>query len=359
MGNSPPWRYERRVAFAFLLSCTPNSAPGALDDWRRYPVGDAAPADASTMDVVAADFPPQDGAESAAVTADGADVEPATDGFAIAALANDATGPAPEDAAPAVPRCDPAHAWRASLRIPSVTQAGFARFGGVGADELTIAWTSSDGTIYVADRSVRGSPFADPSAIDTTSTPVAADRVALDATGMVVFAVSADRTKFVAFSRGGAGAGWASSPPLQFVRIHAMASTEIGDQFFAPVLGADGRSFFFGLASSGGIPVLYESEWDVQADAWTTGVPLANPELSSTSVAGQTYATGASSDSLTLFFHDGVTGLERAAWRDSATSAFAHFTDISAIGEAAPNYRCDTLYYQGTDPADAGAFIAQ
>ncbi len=357
MRNSRRLKIERGAAFGLLLSCTPTSIPGALDDTRPHPVADAAAADAASTDVASPQPPPEDGARNAAVAVDAEDGETAMDEPPIDALADDASLPA--DAPHSAPRCDPTHRWSASLRIASVPQAAFARFGGVGADELSIAWTSADGTIDVADRAARGAPFGDPSAIDTTSTPVALDRVALDATGMVVFAVSADRTKFVAFNRAAVGAAWLPSVPLQFDRIHSMASTEVGDQFFAPVLGADGRSFFFALTSSGGTPVLYESKWDVQADAWATGVPLANPELSSANGAAPTYATGASSDALTLFFHDGVSGLERAAWRDSATSAFSRFTDIATIGEAAPNDRCDTLYYQGTDPGDGGAFIAQ
>jgi hypothetical protein len=33
--------------------------------------------------------------------------------------------------------------------------------------------------------------------------------------------------------------------------------------------------------------------------------------------------------------------------------------NIPRISEAVPNYLCDTLYFQGTDPSGTGVFIAQ
>ncbi len=319
------------------------------------PAPDAAAAAEATLDGGApTDARGDDSEQDASRWSDVQSIDaPANDGQPI-----DAPGPA--DGALAGPHCDPAHAWIApAARIPSLSQATFGRFGGIGADELTIAWTSAAGAVYVADRAARGGAFAAPTTIDTSSTPLAADRVALDATGMVVFAVAADRTQFIAFTRPGVGAAWSASAPLQFANVHAMASAEVGGQFFDPVLGADGRSFFYILSSTDGPPVLYESKWDAPADAWSIGVALTSPELSSADGGTPTYATGASSDALTLFFHDGASAHQRAAWRDTPTSPFVRFTDLPGIFEAAPNYRCDALYFQGTDSGGAGAFIAQ
>jgi hypothetical protein len=261
------------------------------------------------------------------------------------------------------PLCDPTHVWSPAASIASVPQAGFGRFGGISADETAIAWTASTGVIYVADRPRRSQPFSSmPSVIDTTSTPVANDRVALGSNGVQLFAVSADRKGFVAFYRPNVGATWAPSAALQFANLAAMASTDGGGQFFEPVLGADGNSFFYLLAPPGGPPVLFESDWDAAARAWTTGVPPANPELASTSATARRRATGGSADGLTLFFFDERTGVERAAWRDARSSPFVMFVDVPGMTEAAPNYRCDTLYFQerATDSSPtAGAAIAQ
>ena len=261
------------------------------------------------------------------------------------------------------PLCDPTHVWSPAAIIASVPQAGFGRFGGISADETAIAWTSSTGVIYVADRPRRSQPFSSmPSVIDTTSTPVANDRVALGSNGVQLFAVSADRKGFVAFYRPNVGATWAPSAVLQFANVVAMASSDGGGQFFEPVLGADGSSFFYLLAPPGGTPVLFESDWDAAAHAWTTGVAPTNPELASTSATARRRATGGSADGLTLFFYDERAAVERAAWRVGRSSPFVTFVDAPGMTEAAPNYRCDTLYFQerATDSsATAGAAIAQ
>jgi hypothetical protein len=262
------------------------------------------------------------------------------------------------------PRCDPTRLdagplWMSVGRIASVPPAGFGRFGGISVDELTIAWTSATGGIYVADRVARANAFGTPSTVDASSTPVANDRVALAPSRLVLFAVSADRGRFVAFNRTSVGAAWSASAPLQFGNVVAMAAADGGGQFWEPVLGADDNSFFYLLASPSAPPALYESRWDALQRAWTTGVALPNPELAITSATRRRRATGASSDGRTLFFFDEATGQERAAWRDTTTSPFVQFLGIPGLSEAAPNYLCDTLYFQGTDSADGGAFIAQ
>jgi hypothetical protein len=61
-------------------------------------------------------------------------------------------------------------------------------------------------------------------------------------------------------------------------------------------------------------------------------------------------------DGLTLFFYDEVNQVERAAWRASPTAPFTLFEDIGDFPDAAPNFRCDILYYGGTDGSGAGLF---
>jgi hypothetical protein len=279
-------------------------------------------------------------------------------------LESDSTNPLGVDGGPPPrPQCDPMHVWKPFGIIPSVPQAGFGRFGGISVAETAIAWTSPTGGIYVADRPQRSQAFsAMPSTIDTTSTPVANDRVALGSTGMELFAVSADRKGFVAFYRTGVGAAWSPSAAPQFSNIDAMASADSGGQFSEPVLGADGNSFFYLLAALGGLPTLFESKWSAAQHAWTTGTALPNPELAPASATGRRRPTGVSADGRTLFFYDEVATQERAAWRDSSTSPFVTFVDTPGVEEAAPNYRCDVLYFQeaGSDSGTSGrAAIAQ
>jgi hypothetical protein len=359
------------VAGVWAAGCSPSTPASSLGDTTpNRPVdsgGDSPPL--SSMDGAPSDNTGSaDGASTDAASADAT----ATDSAGMLSP-TDATAPATDGGSsdagqlgadggpPPAPRCDPTHVWTSTLRIPSVPQATFSRFGGVSFDELTIAWTSATGAIYVADRAARGGAFAAPSTVDTSSTPVAADRAALSATGMGIFAVAAGRTTFLAFNRARAGAAWSASVSPQFANLSAMAAGELGGQFSDPALGADGVTFFYVLASSTSAPVLYESKWDAPSGSWTTGVALANPAFASPNATSTTYATGASSDGRTLFFYDGTTGQERAAWRDTVSSPFAQFVNLAGISEAAPNFRCDTLYFQGTDAdsGGAGVLIAQ
>jgi hypothetical protein len=320
--------------------------------------GDGAAADAggdALADVRAgpADAAPVDGPSRDGGSSDGGAGEGGPRDGALA----DAPG-ASSEGGPVGPLCDPSQTWAPVMPIASVPDDAFARFGGIGVDELTIAWISAAGAIYTADRTTRGNDFGVPIAIDTTTTPVAVDRVALSAAGFAVVAVSADRTKIVGFDRMGLFAPWSPASPLQFQNVNAMASSEQSTAFSEPVLGGDGASLYFVLTSAGSSPVLFESRWDVASGEWTTGVALPNADFAS-GLASATYATGASSDGLTLFFRD-ATGVERAAWRDAVTSPFTRFADMSAVPEAAPNFLCTTLYFQGgVDAGVAGAFIAQ
>ena len=137
-----------------------------------------------------------------------------------------------------------------------------------------------------------------------------------------------------------------------------MASAEVNSRFSDPVLGGDANSFFFVLTELGSPPVAYASTWNATAHTWSTGVPI--PELAVGDAGSPMRATGASSDGLTLFFfHDGVSGNERAAWRVTVTSPFTQFVDEIPVPQAAPNFGCTTLYFQGSDSTGSGAFVAQ
>jgi len=254
--------------------------------------------------------------------------------------------------------------------VPSVPQGSFGRLAGVSPDELTIAWTSAGGAISVADRSARNSPFGAAATVDTISAQVADDRAALAPNRVEIIAVSADRRSFVAFDRSGvdAGGSWVAAAPAQFFNVSAMIAPDEAGAFSEPVLGGNRTSFFYVLTLSGAPGQLFESTWDPANGAWTTGVALPNPEFASSN-SYVTYATGASSDGLTLFFFDGSTGQERAAWRDTVASPFGKFVTLGGTGtdgapsqsflDGTPNSRCDTLYFRGSTSSGNGAFVAQ
>jgi hypothetical protein len=334
-------------------ACSSTSRPGgAIGDTRPMPTVDidaGSPSAGSTDAGGLTDTPSADSAGSEVDVAPG-------DGQAGDSTSTDSGNPPS-------PRCDPMHSWGSTARVSSVpAMTTFARFGGISVDELTIAWTSATGSVYVADRAAPGDVFRPPTtpSLDQTSMPIANDRVALGPTGTLLVAVSSDRSRFLIFNRTMVGSPWVAAATLQFAKVDAMAAADGGGQFSEPVLGADDRSLYYLLASPGASPVLFESKWDTPTHAWTGGVDILNSTLDAGAIL-RWRATAASSDGRTLFFFDEAMGQQRAAWRETPTSPFVQFVNLTGLSEAAPNYLCNTLYFRGidSDSGTSGAFIAQ
>jgi hypothetical protein len=261
---------------------------------------------------------------------------------------------------PGPPECDPLLPWSTLARVPSIAPAGFDRFGSISSDELTVAWTSSSGAIFVADRASVSASFGAPAQVSTSGVAVANGRVALTASAFKLIATLADGSSFVSFERFSVGGAWTPSLSNDFPFVAAMIA-ESGGAMAEPVVSADGLSLFYLLTigtGAGSLPILYESTWDVKMKKWTSGLPLPNPEFAITSASQRRRATGASDDRRTLFFFDEVSGKERAAWRASPTAPFDTFVDVAAAPEAAPNASCDPLYFHGSDGTGQGLFTA-
>lgn len=277
-------------------------------------------------------------------------------GVALDGGSRDASAEARADGATAMPveagppRCDPTHFWGAPTGLVLTPTASLARFSGVAANELTIAWTQADGTVYVADRAAASDPFGTGQPVALGSTAIAMDRVALSADGQTLLAVTADRSSFVGFNRSGVGLAWEPLPSTQFANF-AATSVEAAATFSEPVLGADDATLFFLVTPAGGAPTLEESTYDSLNRAWGGPISFPNAELASADAGHRRRPTGASSDGLTLFYYDEVTGNERAAWRSTTDATFDQFVDLPGLAEAAPSSSCATLYV--VPPVDA------
>jgi hypothetical protein len=235
------------------------------------------------------------------------------------------------------------HTWTDVPATSWVT--GVQRFGGITPDELSIAWTSDGDTISVATRMLLTDPFGTPyTTVPIDPTTIANDRVALAMSGLMVVAVVADRSGFVAYTK--EGSTWGPAPTDAFGNLRAMAM-DTQAQFFEPVLGADGN-FYYLFAPSGtiaGPPAMYQSTWNGQQRAWNTGVVFTNAELASSSATMRRRPTGVAEDGRTLFFFDEVSGTERMAARLSPSDPFTTFADVPSFPEAAPSGHCERLYF--------------
>jgi hypothetical protein len=345
--------------------------PGNVRDGAPSPVAEGGSGDGASKDAPSGgDAVAQtDGSATDAATK-GGDGSPADGGAADAAQVVVDAG-----ASDAAPLCDPTHTWALTHRIPSVPAGtDFARFGGISVDELTMAWTTSTGVIYTADRQTRTTDFDPPvmipmpATIDSNTAQAAVDRVGLGPSGLTLVAIAdvgdgGVGTQVIGFERtrgvddAGSLSTWVLSPTVEFDAVNAMASSEQSGQLSEPVVSGDGDSLFYVLTTTGG-PTLFESKWDDTSHAWAAG----SPALPASGLPGPMplmRATGASSDGRTLFYYDVGAGKERGAWRDTPASAFNQLVDEVAIPEAVPNLRCTTIYFQSIDTNGAGAFVAQ
>jgi hypothetical protein len=240
-------------------------------------------------------------------------------------------------------------------RVDSISNEHLGRLGSISPDELTAAWSSGSGDLYVAERPTFKDAFGP--AVKVNAVALATDRVALAPTGRTLIAVQADRAAFVGFEKSGTSGSWANSSGLEFTQVRV--AFEGGGLASDPVLSGDKRSFFFVVTPPGRPSVLYESIWDSNQRSWGLPASLPTAELQPTAAGKRRRPTGTSSDDLTLFFFDEATNVERAAWRDAPNAPFTFFKDLGARAEAVPSLRCDTLYYQSEDAMGAGVFMAE
>lgn len=269
--------------------------------------------------------------------------------------ASPADGEGGTDVGPLPPsQCDPTNAWAPLSRIDSVPPDNFGKLGGVSGDQLSVAFTSTAGDAYVADRASATDSFGTAVMLNG-ATALAADRVALSPTGLAAMAVVADRHSFLGFERASRSDLWAPTSGLEFTLLRAVL--ESGAEISNPVIGADKRTLFF-IITAMGKPTLFESHWDTAQRFWGTATTVTGSALESSDASHLRRPTGASFDGRTLFFYDEAAGVERGAWRAANGSPFVMFVDIGAFAEAAPTVTCDTLYHQRLDATGTRLFLA-
>ncbi len=339
------------ASLAATLGCGSNGRPG-----EPLPGALDATVDSSGVDGPAGDAPASDGpgsqTDSAGVDAPGIEAS-AGEASAGEASAGDAGG---GNEAGVPPLCDPTSTWPNVTRIAGIAATGFDRFGSISSNALTVAFTSSSGVIYVADRASTSAPFGTPAQFDPGSVLLANGRVALANSGLRLIATAANGLSFVSFVRPAAGGAWAPSQSNEFVYLAAMIA-ESGGSMSEPVVSADNLSLFYLLTiGTGTSPILYESAWSPTTKKWSSGTP--HNEFGITSAAQVLRPTGASADRQTLFFFDEVNAKQRAANRASPGAQFDTFFDVAIAPEAAPDQTCSTLYFHGTDALGQGLFTA-
>jgi hypothetical protein len=261
---------------------------------------------------------------------------------------------ASEAGAPAT-LCSMTSGWGPSLTL-AISTAADDFLGSLTPDELSLAWTTSDGgalQIEYADRPSLADPFG-PARI--LSGAFAQDRAALSPDGLKLVLVNADRRGFTQYTRslrtedfGNPGSGpLASYAPDLLPSGHSLAD---------PVLAPDNKTFIYSEYGSGVVDTVHQSKRLFDGDPWSPGNVLGAVELQA-SGTDRRRPTGISADGRTLFFWDDTSAHERAGFFSLERAQFSRFVDLGQLRGAEPNAACTRLYFSGPGQSSLELMVA-
>ena len=237
----------------------------------------------------------------------------------------------------------------------ALSAAGDDLLQAVTPTESTIAWKNGD-HFYIADWDEDAEAFGAPLEVAGGAQYSA---VSLSPDGLVLIGVTHELS--VLEQTRAAGAAFADADPGagDFEEFNAtLATIPVANQVLADaVVSADEASFFFSHFSStysGSYASVYESHRS--GGVWSFSSSDLGKSLYG-SEQKRRVPTGVSSDSLTLFYFDQVSGDFRAAWRVNTQVPF-NYSEVLALGtgtkSAAPNAACTRIYFsaQGANGLD-------
>ncbi len=264
--------------------------------------------------------------------------------------ASDASAPATRpdagvrDSAPPAPApaCDPGKGWGPSAEI-FLPGAAAKTLDAISADEYTVAWSSSDGVVRVADRLTLPGSFGQPQELSFTF--ATGERVALGADGRSLYGVRADGRGLTMLDRASRDDAFAPSDGVVLSNLQAELDAMAQDERVADlVMGASDTALLFRRVG-GAAPGLRLAMRVMPSDAWSTTQPFAaQPELSM--VGGRARRpTGLSADLRALYFLDESSGVSRVAHFPYDGAVASIFLDAAAQERAQPSRDCTTLYF--------------
>ena len=227
-------------------------------------------------------------------------------------------------------------------------------------DELSIAWISTENgapTVHVADRASLSVDYAEV-AFPSPSLALAIDRPALSPDGLRVGLVLADHHGFLELTRTTKDDSFVEVGAGTYAQMNQMGASLGADAGFGdPVLGADDRLLFLSVYGGAGTSTVTFAQRLFAGDPWPTPTAVSGDELAAQG-AMRRHPTGLSSDALTLFYWDDVTGSEKAAFRGALLGDFDTFIELGAHRGACPNTACDALTYSATSASSLDLFRA-
>ncbi len=274
-----------------------------------------------------------------------------------AVVENDAGIDAPAEGAPPAPRpdaasdagtaapaaiCDPGRGWGLAVEValPGVESKSLDAISG---DEQTIAWSSSDGAVRVADRPAVPGDFAPPQIF--SSGLASGERVALGADGRALYGVRPDGRGFVVLTRPSRDEAFAPSDASVVANLQGELDAMAPDERISDLVVASSDTALLFRRSGGAAPGLRLSVRVMPGDAWSTSQPFAvQPELSPVGARSRR-PTALAADRRALFFLDESSAVSRVAHFGYDSLTASTFVDTVGQENAQPSRDCSTLYF--------------
>ncbi|HEY4104287.1 MAG TPA: hypothetical protein VGM44_10365 [Polyangiaceae bacterium] len=241
--------------------------------------------------------------------------------------------------------CSETPMWIGPAPLNGVSTAAEEGLLSITADELDIAFLRG-GALYVAHRDAANTDFDMGSSVAVPAGYDPSAGAALGGDGKTLVLVSSDHHGFGALTRGDRISAFSSSADTTaFLALNDRA-TQTMEQYAAPVLAPNGSSFIFTGYTTyvGGTATVYESL--SSSGVWGMPNNISKDIFDGTSTA-RPLPTALSADSRTLFYFDEATSTQMARFRDRAESNAPFYDHIELPGliGAAPNAKCDRVYY--------------
>jgi hypothetical protein len=255
--------------------------------------------------------------------------------------------------------CAPSAAWTAGGLLLASSAPDEQLVGRLTPDELTVVWFSVVNgvpNLHYADRASRKDPFpAEGDPIFPGKGYYAAEVPALSPDGLRIVVVRSDRKALAEYTRTMRFTAFTDEPSeTAFDSINALNIMLPESAYVSnPLLSSDDRTLYYSVydgISSQTVVASVRPE-DVP---WALGAAVVGEPLKA-SCGLRRRPTGISSDQLTLFYWDELSGTERATFRASVSAPFVGAVDLGPTPQAEPNASCTRLYHSArvSDAGDA------
>jgi hypothetical protein len=298
---------------------------------------------------------------------DGGASVPPDAGCIIGAGAGQITAPEAPAADASVPVCW-AMNWSAGSTLASASTAGDDTLGSISADDLNVAWlaVAADAgnarVVHYANRHYPTDAFSPPLLLDPGTDADLDAGMALSVDGLRLIVVLPDRKGFTEYVRDTVDDPFTTPPAeTQFTQLNTQISHYLppGALCADPVLSADDLTFYFSVYGVEDVSGNYGGYVDSHTIYSSTRTPFVSwpqaaavmGEAIEAHCSARRRPSGISSDQLTLFYWDELSGSTRAAFRSSIDAPFDTAVELGNRPFAQPNPDCTMLYYSGTDGA--------